>query len=58
MEAPLERPDADDILVVCANCGHIEDFHAEEKEGQDRWCLALNCHGCPGWAPKSTRAAI
>lgn len=41
------RPDADDLLVRCRNCGHIEGFHAQ---GQDTWCLALNC-GCKVWDP-------
>lgn len=44
---PPERHDADDVLVRCRNCGHIEDFHAK---GADTWCLALNC-GCPAWDP-------
>lgn len=48
------RPDADDILIRCRNCGHIEDFHAH---GVDTWCLALNC-GCGAWDPATIVADL
>jgi hypothetical protein len=52
VEPAQERPDADDILVVCASCGHIEDFHRKPDQRDDgTWCLALDC-GCVAWVPK------